>query len=204
MGYIKMSAFPVRQTITGSEFIISLGGNNNVKIPISAIRDYITDGIGFGFIGNITPSSPNPGDYGIYVPTQSGTYVNFDNIVVELSDGLTLISQDRNGAQKITVPIDLSGYQPQTLLQLHTEWVYDWMAAAAGRDYTYNEEGYFTGGEIRWIDGVFGEINNVTIVDGRYTDIRFNRPAGENRYITLRFEYDGDTITRVRTEASGY
>src|SRR5690606_32202730 len=110
MAYIKMSAFATRQAITGNEIFVILADGRNAKVPLSVVRSYFGGGDAFGFRGNIVPSSAYPGLYGIYIPTQTGTYVNFGNIEVDLSEGLTVISSDQSGFVKIVVPIDLSGY----------------------------------------------------------------------------------------------
>lgn len=139
---------------------------------------------------------------GLYIPTESGTY---EGITVDLSVGYVQLIWDGSDMVKAEFPIDLGGYQPQTLLSLHSQWAYDWMSAAAGRDYTYDADGYLSGGSIRWPDGVFGDIDNIVIDDGKYESIRFNRPPEEGtRYITLIFEYSGDNLTRVQTQGVGY
>jgi|GEM_PF-4206381 len=128
-------------------------------------------------------------------PNEEGDSYNFQVV----NDGATI------SLVKTPIQINLGEYQKQSLLSLHSSWAYNWISAASGGNYTYNDEGYLTGGEIRWADGVFGAIDNVVVTGGKYMSIRLNRPISEgNRYITLRFEYIGDNLSRVRTEGTGY
>lgn len=66
-------------------------------------------GLVSGFKGAIAIAD-TPTEDGIYIPSESGTYIHADGIVVDLTEGLTLIVKTGSDFSKILIPIDLSGY----------------------------------------------------------------------------------------------
>jgi hypothetical protein len=64
--------------------------------------------------GFINLSSPAPSVDGVYVPTVSGTYIEYGNIVVDLAVGYTTISVSGSSFGKQVNPIDLSLYAKKT------------------------------------------------------------------------------------------
>lgn len=138
---------------------------------------------------------------GLYIPTEDGTY---DGVSVDLSDGYNQLIWDGSTLTKVVFPIDLSGYQPQTLLSLHTQWANEWFSAAPGRNYVFDADGYLSSGEIRWPDGQFGLIDNITMNEIGYLTIRLNRPTGESKAIQFTYEYTNGVISRVYTQPQGY
>lgn len=68
------------------------------------------DGLVSAGIRDIQPESADDGIAGIKFPTASGTYTNYGNTVVDISDGLNMIFSDgAGGFIKSVVPIELSG-----------------------------------------------------------------------------------------------
>lgn len=76
-------------------------------------------GVVVGFKGDITPAGSPSGD-GVYFPSESGTYTNFGGIVVDLSQGLSMIVVTGGASTQIVIPIDLSGYVADTELTITT------------------------------------------------------------------------------------
>jgi hypothetical protein len=66
-------------------------------------------GLVSGFKGAIAIAD-TPIEDGIYIPSESGTYTHADGIIVDLTDGLTLIVKTGSDFTSILIPIDLSGY----------------------------------------------------------------------------------------------
>jgi lysophospholipase L1-like esterase len=132
-GTIKFDEnYPVAGSVSLNDrgFVLRLDNGQTVAVPFSllfnlfknhfdaiyrTLADSYTkaevDAIASAGIAAIIPSSANDELAGLKFPTQSGTYVNYGGIVVDLTEGLTIIFSDGDETfTKTVIPIDLAGY----------------------------------------------------------------------------------------------
>ena len=117
--------------LTDRMFSLDLGNGKNVGIPYQLVYDLfksnmdqlyraIADSytkeevnglVSLGMVG-IEPTDSDDTVAGIKFPLESGTYTNYGGIVVDLTEGVTLIFSDGSGGfTKVLIPINLTGYR---------------------------------------------------------------------------------------------
>lgn len=76
---------------------------NNLSNQIDGLSDQIS-GLANGFVGGITLSSPAPTKFGIYYPTQEGTYMLYGGLSYAQSEGAVafLYNQDGTFSKQVT------------------------------------------------------------------------------------------------------
>lgn len=82
----------------------------NTPYYTKAETDAIISSISSGFRAAIDLTSPSPTEAGVYIPTESGTYTNYGSVVVDLTDGIVLVTFDGVNYDVQTTEIDLNGY----------------------------------------------------------------------------------------------
>lgn len=111
-----MAQIPIKDlqtvTIEGEKYLV-LGSPDGVglagKTKVSSFINFISGLNAGGFEGALAIAD-TPTEDGVYFPSESGTYTNADDIVVDLSAGFVVITKSGINYEVITYPIDLLGY----------------------------------------------------------------------------------------------
>lgn len=135
-------------SLTDRMFSLDLGNGKNVGIPYQLVYDLfksnmdqlyraIADSytkeevnglVSLGMSG-IEPTDSDDTVAGIKFPLESGTYTNYGGIVVDLTEGVTLIFSDGSGGfTKVLIPIDLTGYLTSSEAEAMTKIKVSWAA----------------------------------------------------------------------------
>lgn len=94
--------------ITGSNEILQ--SSYRYTDEVAEELTILINGIPTAFRGSISLADPEPTEDGVYFFSESGTYTNFGNVVVDLSDGLVYGTKVGSTYTATVVPIDIVGY----------------------------------------------------------------------------------------------
>lgn len=104
---------PVGQVVNGD--LRAVSGDT----VFHALEDIILESEGFGgFIDLSTPPSELKNAF--FIATESGTYANYGNIVVDMTEGLTFIAKATDVYSKLLIPIQI-GNQVNTIADLRNK-----------------------------------------------------------------------------------
>lgn len=105
----NFNQFPQLVTLEGEDIILvwDESTQSNRKINVNQITPLVQGSFG----GSASPSdTPNITNNIWYFATTSGTYTNFGGLVVDVTEGLTILVYDGSTWEKSVVPIDLTNY----------------------------------------------------------------------------------------------
>lgn len=85
--------------------LYALKDNVYTKLEVDGLRNA-------SFVGQATPTTVPDINLGsqFYIAADNGTFTNFGGAVVDLTQGLTMLSYDGNAWEKIVIPIEMGGY----------------------------------------------------------------------------------------------
>ncbi|MCS4239509.1 hypothetical protein M2306_002050 [Myroides gitamensis] len=96
----------IKENIPTTEFILAdevnaIVGKINEMVPVINVSNG-------GFQGTLSINEKRV-DSGFYIPTESGIFINADNVVVDLGQGVNFVTYDGNKWEVAVVPITTSG-----------------------------------------------------------------------------------------------
>tara|TARA_R110000737_G_scaffold85820_1_gene118294 strand:- start:109 stop:2802 length:2694 start_codon:yes stop_codon:yes gene_type:complete len=109
-----MSTIKISELATGAvtlESLLAFADNNGIafKGNVSELNDFISTLAVSGLKGAILTTDPAPTEDGLYPCSESGTYTNFDSLIIDISNTLSFISV--SGTQtifaKVEIPISI-------------------------------------------------------------------------------------------------
>jgi hypothetical protein len=138
--------------------------------------------------GTATPSqNPDTPTTPVYFfATTSGTYTNFGGLVVDITEGINILSfVPGSGWSKTVVPIQIN------LPKQIEEWVRAEQFSVSGTA-VISSGGVTLPQNIIYPDGTLGTLSNLSVTNGQITSVRFNYGVIQNPpYILLSIVYSG-------------
>lgn len=97
--------------LTNAEFMQLVNFVNGLELDIEDLSTTLI------FKSDINTASAAPTEQGLYFPTESGPYPNLGGIVIDLSEGLSIIAFNGTTFTKQVTPIELADYAKKELLE---------------------------------------------------------------------------------------
>src|SRR5690606_18573226 len=106
---IKINELAIR-SLNSSDYFIKGEGSMMYKNTLSTLANFIST-VGAVAYGGSLAIADTPTQDGFYFASESGTYANAGGLVVDLNEGINIISvtEGQTVFEKVVVPVDISG-----------------------------------------------------------------------------------------------